>query len=1425
MPSFINRPNHCKFNIAPKALNLLSVLFAWMVLGSFSSFASAAPGAPSCTSAPSSATANVPYTISWCSASGATSYELVGERSGRLLTTSGRSASRTKGVGFYRYKVRGCNSSGCGPYGATTPGTNVVAATPPPARVGSISASPSTIVQGGQFTLSWSGVSGATSYNIYADPPGSSPNRFLQSTSGTSSTRTAGILGTYQYSVTACNSSGCSTPRATSLTTRAPTPSAPGGASVASLAPINGSYTISWGAASGTVTAYELFENDARVYSGTGRSVSRSHSTHGTRSYKVRACNGSSCSGFSAGDSIFVYTGPGTPPGFSASASTITQGGSTTLSWGQPGGVVSGHGYKLYVTRPNEAETLLADLTSLSSTRTLSRVGTYRFRVRSCNPNNLCGGIASLNVTVNPSVPAKVGTISGASQAARSSSLSLNWPAVAGTVDRYELYRGGALQQNNASLSATVTVPGTAANYNYRVRACNVSGCGPYSNNKTVLVYDVASAPIGLAPSATSLVVDSQVTLTWGASSNAVTGTTYNVYATPPGDTRRVVASNVAGLSSVRPVGRLGTYTYHVQGCNPGLACGSLSTATSVNITAPAIGTPGLPTAESITPINTDYTITWPAATGSANSYVLYENGVSVYEGTVRSFSLSHAAAGQKQYRVQACHKPGICGGLSPTRNVSVYSGPGTPANFRASAPTLVQGESTTLSWAQPGGVVNGHIYKLYVTRPNETETFLEDITGLTSIRSLNRVGTYRFRVRSCNPNNLCGSFATLNVTVNPTAPGQLGALSGDTSVPNGSAVSLSWSALATDVVDRYEIQVNGAALYSGNTLSFSYTPTAAGNYSYRGRACNVSGCGAFSATRTVNVYGAPSIVSTFTASPNSVVIEQPVVLSWTAPSDALATTTYNLYAIRPVVGEGERTLETGLSVLTSTRSPGLVGDYVYRVAACSPGVGCGPKSDITVSAIAPAIGTPGIPAADSYVAVDTAYTVSWPVVAGANLYKLYELNDRTGAESVVQTGAARTYSTQHAEFGRRIYRVQACHNEDVCGDIGSTRPVFVYTGPGPVLNLTSSTAVLEQSGEVTLSWGVPGGSVPGIKYNIYVTRPNEAEEFLVAETGTSSIRTLNRDGEYQFRVQACNPGDLCGGSRTLSILVEENLPPTITGIPNQEVVENTETEELPFTIGDDNTPIEELQVTVRAEEQVAAVNAFISGTGANRTVRVKPVADAVGTATIIVTVSDGVLLTTERFVVTVTEALESSDGPSNFVASSSSIVQSVPVDLTWDAPTTPVDNVFYRLEVTPPGGVKRILLEQPERTTTRTLGLIGKYLFEVSACDPVDNTCSDAQSITITVNQLSLSATPILIGQSVDVTWNIVDAASCQVTAGGQVVLDNLLGSGTDQIKLFDAAIGDITMNCSTQDNTVLSPVVIAVSVSKLSAPSITIE
>ncbi len=102
--------------------------------------------------------------------------------------------------------------------------------------------------------------------------------------------------------------------------------------------------------------------------------------------------------------------------------------------------------------------------------------------------------------------------------------------------------------------------------------------------------------------------------------------------------------------------------------------------------------------------------------------------------------------------------------------------------------------------------------------------------------------------------------------------------------------------------------------------------------------------------------------------------------------------------------------------------------------------------------------------------------------------------------------------------------------------------------------------------------------------------------------------------------------------------VVGGNLPPTVSAIPDQSIPANGSTGPIPFAVGDDQTPADDLTPT-GSSDNLALVpdeNITFGGSGGNRTVTVTPVAGQQGQANITVSVNDGTATSSTSFLVRV---------------------------------------------------------------------------------------------------------------------------------------------------------------------------------------------
>lgn len=257
------------------------------------------PPAPASLTAPATSTGSVG--LSWTAATYAASYELEHTSDGATWTQvyagADTSASVTEPTGNWTYRVRGCNANGCGAYATST----AVAVTVPPTDTPALSGGGSS--SNGAWTLSWTAVGGATSYNLMEAANGGALTT-VQNDGNTSWATSGRGNGTYIYQVQGCNAGGCGPFSSQVAVTVVLIPTVPSGLSVQVLSPTyKGRYTVSWNGVDGA-TRYEVqyqSPDDAETpYSGaettfTGILIN----TSGTVNFQVRACNDTGCSDWS----------------------------------------------------------------------------------------------------------------------------------------------------------------------------------------------------------------------------------------------------------------------------------------------------------------------------------------------------------------------------------------------------------------------------------------------------------------------------------------------------------------------------------------------------------------------------------------------------------------------------------------------------------------------------------------------------------------------------------------------------------------------------------------------------------------------------------------------------------------------------------------------------------------------------------------------------------------------------------------------------------------------------------------------------------------------------------------------------------------------------------------------------------------------
>ena len=246
------------------------------------------------------------------------------------------------------------------------------------------------------------------------------------------------------------------------------------------------------------------------------------------------------------------------------------------------------------------------------------------------------------------------------------------------------------------------------------------------------------------------------------------------------------------------------------------------------------------------------------------------------------------------------------------------------------------------------------------------------------------------------------------------------------------------------------------------------------------------------------------------------------------------------------------------------------------------------------------------------------------------------------------------------------------------------------------------------------------------------------------------------------------------------------NDPPTISSITDRVINEDEQTGPVAFVIGDSDTPIGSLTLSVTSSNTALipadTAHLLLSGSGSNWTVNVIPVANAFGTSTITVTVSDGDQAVTESFVVTVNPV---NDVPAITVNNPQHVTEggAAVIDQTFLSVTdveTPVTGLIYTVTTAPQRG--HVAFASAPGNPIGSFSQADINAGRVIYVHDGSETLTDAFSFSVTDGAVATSGTFSLIIDSVNNAPTVV-TASLDVTEGGTTILDGsmLLAGDSD--------------------------------------------
>jgi YD repeat-containing protein len=455
--------------------------------------------------------------------------------------------------------------------------------------------------------------------------------------------------------------------------------------------------------------------------------------------------------------------------------------------------------------------------------------------------------------TVNATIPTVAPSLSGPATAQVNVGYTLTWTAVPGgtTYQLQEQVNGAAfnLVSNLNELSHSTAHTGPAT-FGYRVAACNAAGCGPWSSTVNVMVQPPPSAPSPPASISAALAGDlSSISVSWSATSDT---TNYVAQVQINGGSWGAFYSGTA-TSSVLSAPADGTYKFQVHSCN----ANGCSAWTGPTATSTVAHIPTVPAA-----ISVPATSTGPIAIGwSTTNYQTYyslEQGFNggaygaIYDGAGNSYSYTATSTGTYTYRVRACNANG-CSGYGPTGSSTITIPPAAAPSI--SVPGTSNNGAYTVSWTGVGGAAT---YNLQEQVNGGGFVTLQNIAATSRAISGKGNGTYGYRVQACNAGG-CGPFsgtANTTVTLIPAVPANL---TTTYQLPTSKGkYTISWSASST--ATRYELQesTNGSTytvIWTGPETSKLYTRAATQQmFYYQVRACNASGCSAWSARTSIYI-------------------------------------------------------------------------------------------------------------------------------------------------------------------------------------------------------------------------------------------------------------------------------------------------------------------------------------------------------------------------------------------------------------------------------------------------------------------------------------------------------------------------------------------------------------------------------------------
>ena len=1015
--------------------------------------------------------------VSWSAPTGSTAYDILyGTTSGGPYTTIAGITSPYSLTGLtpgqtYYIKIRAKDTTGSGSSVLSSQISQVTSLGAPSGLASSAAA--------GSVSLTWTNLSGATSYNIYRGTSSGTHTSLATSVTGTNYLdTTVATNGTqYFYTITANNGSESAKSNETTIL---PLPSF----NITSITPINSSsiqiiwptvagassYDIKYGTTSGSYMTTLSNQTSPKTLSGL---------SPGSTYYIIITANNSIGAGTSSdSNENSASTAFGAPSGLSATASPA----SVNLQWSSVSGASS---YKILrgTTSGSEVQIATGISTNTYTDSPVSNGTTYFYTVQASDGITYSANSNEVSVKTISAFTFTSATV------ASSSSITLAWTSATGA-DSYEVLYGtasGSYTTPITGVSSGYTLSGlaTGTTYYIAIRARNAVGAGATYTSSELTAKTSTAAPTTLVASA----VGGAVSLTW---SSVIGATNYSVYrATTSGGSYTLIGTSAS--ASYSDTVATGTQYYYVVRANNGSESANSNEATVLPISSFSLASTSAPSTSSII-------ATWSAQPGASTYDILRGTSSASYGAPVTTVTSPYTFTGLTSgttYYIIVRAKNAIGGGAITDSVESTQVTPiGAPSGLAASSTP----GSVELSWSS---VVSASSYKVYrSTTSGSSYTQIATVTAPTTSYSdtVSNGTTYYYVVKSFN-----GADSANSSEVSARAIANFSI--GSTSSPSSSSITVNWSAPsgAASYIVRYGTATGSfpSALASTTSTTATITGLNAGTtYYIIVEAKNNVGTGTTvnsSESTQLTALGAPSglVVSSTTLNQ--------VGLNWT---NIPAATKYLVYR---KIGAGAMTLLDG-NVTTNafTDTTPTHGElHTYAVSAYN-GSESAQSANVTITPISSFTLTAVTATSASQI------NVSWATATGATSYTIrYGLSPSSTTFSV-SAGSATSYAITSLSPGTTYYFSVRATNSSVATSTSDELNATTAVG-APVISLTATPTV------ATITWSAVSGAS---SYNIYrsLTSGTGFAKISDSYVGTSFSDTGRTNGTtYYYKVTANN--------------------------------------------------------------------------------------------------------------------------------------------------------------------------------------------------------------------------------------------------------------------------------------------------------------